>query len=147
MEKFGRALCLRCPWLAWTSPEKPWVGMESPCNEEDMELFHALTKVNIGDGNKASFWHDPWTDGLNPKCIAPSIFAISSKKGSNVRNAIVDNAWVLHLDTSAGLSVQNLQEFTTLWLHTSQLTLHDDIPDSIIWKLTNKRRLFLLVCL
>jgi hypothetical protein len=111
--------------------------MESHCNEEDMELFHALTKVNIRDGNKASFWHDPWVDGLSPKCIAPSIFAMSNKKGSNVRNAIADNAWVLHLDISAGLSVQNMQEFTTLWSHTSQLTLHDDVPNSIISKLTN----------
>jgi hypothetical protein len=137
MEKFGRALRLRWPWLAWTTPEKPWVGMENPCNEEDMELFHALTKVNIGDGNKASFWHDPWADGLSAKCIAPSIFAMSKKKGWNVRNSIADNAWVLHLDTSAGLSVENLQEFIKLWSHTSQLTLHDDVPDSITWKLTN----------
>jgi hypothetical protein len=62
---------------------------------------------------------------------------MSNKKGSNVRNAIADNAWVLHLDISAGLSVQNMQEFTTLWSHTSQLTLHDDVPNSIISKLTN----------
>lgn len=102
-----------------------------------MELFHALTKVNIGDRNKASFWHDPWADGLSAKCIAPSIFAISKKKDWNVRNSIAENAWVLHLDTSAGFSVQNLQEFITLWSHTSQHTLHDDVLDSIIWKLTN----------
>jgi hypothetical protein len=44
MDKFGRALRLRWPWLAWTSPDKPWVGMENPCNDDDMELFHSLTK-------------------------------------------------------------------------------------------------------
>ncbi|KAK1645141.1 hypothetical protein QYE76_062946 [Lolium multiflorum] len=120
MEKFGRALRLRWPWLAWTTPEKPWVGMENPCNEEDMELFHTLTKVNIGDGNIASFWHDPWADGLSAKCLAPSIFAMSKKKNWNVRNSIADNAWVLHLDTSTGISVQNQQEFIMLWSHTSQ---------------------------
>jgi hypothetical protein len=56
MDKFGRALLLRWPWLAWTAPDKPWVGMENPCNNDDMELFHSLTKVTIGDGKKASFW-------------------------------------------------------------------------------------------
>jgi hypothetical protein len=108
MDKFARALRLRWPWLAWTSPEKPWVGMEDPCNKEDLELFASLTKVNIGDGNKASFWNDPWADGLCPKCIAPSIYAISKRKTWNVRKSINNEAWILHLDISAGLSVQNL---------------------------------------
>jgi hypothetical protein len=136
MDKFGRALRLRWPWLAWTSPDKPWVGMENPCNDDDMELFHSLTKVTIGDGMKASFWYDPWADGLSPKCIAPSIFALSSKKSWNVRDSITDDAWVDHLDTSEGLSVQNLMEFTKLWSHTSQLHLRANAQDSIVWKLT-----------
>jgi hypothetical protein len=136
MDKFARALRLRWPWLAWTSPEKPWVGLEDPCNKEDMELFASLTKVTIGDGNKASFWNDPWADGLCPKCIAPSIYAISKRKTWNVRKSINNEAWILHLDISAGLSVQNLHEFTLLWQHTSQITLQDDVPDSIVWKLT-----------
>jgi hypothetical protein len=136
MDKFARALRLRWPWLAWTSPEKPWVGMEDPCNKEDMELFASLTKVTIGDGNKASFWNDPWADGLCPKCIAPSIYAISKRKTWNVRKSINNEAWILHLDISAGLSVQNLHEFTLLWQHTSQITLQDDVPNSIVWKLT-----------
>jgi hypothetical protein len=25
--------------FAWASPEKPWVGMDNPCNKEDLELF------------------------------------------------------------------------------------------------------------
>jgi hypothetical protein len=94
-------------------------------------------KVTIGDGMKASFWNDPWVDGLSPKCIAPSIFALSSKKSLNVRDSIIDGAWVDHLDTSEGLSVQNLIEFTKLWSHTSLFHLHADTPDSIVWKLTS----------
>ena len=52
-DKFGRALRLRWPWLAWTAFEKPWVGMDNPCNDEDMALFYGLTRVTIGDGNVA----------------------------------------------------------------------------------------------
>jgi hypothetical protein len=55
MEKFARALHLRWPWLAWSSPDRPWVGMENPCNKQDMELFHAFTSVTIGNGYKAFF--------------------------------------------------------------------------------------------
>jgi hypothetical protein len=100
-------------------------------------LFHSLTKVTIEDGSHASFWNDPWADGIGPKCIAPSIFALSKRKAWNVQKSITNNAWVLHLDTSGGLSVQHLKEFTNLWAFTSQLNLRDDVPDSIIWKLTN----------
>jgi hypothetical protein len=57
MEKFGRALRVRWPWLAWTALERPWVGMEGPCNKEDMELIYTLTKVTIGNDKKASFWN------------------------------------------------------------------------------------------
>jgi hypothetical protein len=67
MDKFTRALRLRWPWLAWTSPDRPWVSMENPCNKQDMELFYALTSVSIGNGYKPSFWEDSWADGISPK--------------------------------------------------------------------------------
>jgi hypothetical protein len=102
-----------------------------------MELFHCPAKATIGDGSHASFWNDPWADGISPKCIAPSIFALSNRKMLNVRNSITDNASVLHLDTSGDLSVQHLQEFTNLWAYTLQLNLRDDVLESIIWKLTD----------
>jgi hypothetical protein len=104
-----------------------------------MELFYGFTTTTIGNGNKASFWDDSWVDGIRPKVLAPSIYAISRQKTSSVRNAITDDAWVRHLDTSTDLSVQHLQEFTTLLGHTSQLILHDDISDSITSKLTCNR--------
>ena len=73
---------------------------------------------------------------LSPRCIAPSIYALSKRKKWSVREALTDDAWIRQIDISEGLSTQNLQEFTNLWEHTSQLTLVDDVSDSIIWKLT-----------
>jgi hypothetical protein len=58
------------------------------------------------------------------------------KKLGSVRKAITDEAWVRQLDILAGLNIQQLQEFTSLWSYTSCLTLHNDILDTIIWKLT-----------
>jgi hypothetical protein len=77
MGNFSRALRLRWPWLAWTSSDRPWVGIKNRCNQDDMELFYGLTSVITGNGNKASFWDDSWIDGVSPKVLAPSIYAIS----------------------------------------------------------------------
>jgi hypothetical protein len=88
--------------------------MENPCNDMDIELFHALTKVSIGDGITTCFWNDPWAGGISPKWIAPSIFSLSKRKKYNVSKATTNEAWILQIDTSAGLSVQKLQEFTNL---------------------------------
>jgi hypothetical protein len=54
--------------------------MENPCDKDDMKLFYALTRVNIGNGNEASFWDNSWVDGISPKVLAPSIYAISKQK-------------------------------------------------------------------
>ena len=79
-----------------------------------MALFHALTNVTIGDGSKRSFWLDPWADGISPKTIAPSIFALSKRKSWNVRDATTNDAWVLQIDMSEGLSVAHIHEFVDL---------------------------------
>lgn len=55
LAKFARALRLRWPWLEWIAAERTWVGTGNPCDEEDMDLFHALTKVEVGGGSKPSF--------------------------------------------------------------------------------------------
>lgn len=34
LQKFGRALRLRWPWLEWEAPERTWVGTGNPCDDE-----------------------------------------------------------------------------------------------------------------
>jgi hypothetical protein len=36
LERVGRALHLRWPWLEWTDPDKPWFGSKLPRDEDDM---------------------------------------------------------------------------------------------------------------
>jgi hypothetical protein len=50
---------------------------------------------------------------------------------------IPNDAWMAQIATMTSFSVQYLQEFTKLWDFTSQLNLLDNVPDTIIWKLTD----------
>jgi hypothetical protein len=61
LERFGRALHLRWPWLEWTDPDKPWFGSKLPRDEDDMALFRASTKITLGNEKKALFWQDNWS--------------------------------------------------------------------------------------
>jgi hypothetical protein len=124
---FLRGLRVRWPWLEWTAPERPWVGFENPCNEDDMEFFYAMTNVTIGNSHRARFLDAPWAYVLSPKSIAPSIYSISKKKVWSVRNATT-NAWIMQIDTSNALSMQHLQEFVKLWEIVSHTHLVEDTP-------------------
>jgi hypothetical protein len=93
-DKFATALRLRWPWFEWTAPDRPWVGLETPCNKDDMSLFYLLTKVTIGEGNKACFWNAPWMGGLSPINIVPSIFKISKRKVWSGKLSIMMLGWI-----------------------------------------------------
>jgi hypothetical protein len=58
LERSGRALRLRWPWLRWTDPHRSWVGSKVRCNDADMDLFRAATKITFGNGDYTSFWYD-----------------------------------------------------------------------------------------
>ena len=102
-----------------------------------MDLFATATKVTIGDVTIAKFWESSWLEGSRPKDIAPKIFEISRKKGATVSKAIGDNAWVTHIDTQQGMTLEHIQQFTMLWGMIANVTIHPGVNDSIMWKLTN----------
>jgi hypothetical protein len=84
LEKFTRALRLRWLWHEWKDPSKPWVGLETSCDEVDKVLFAASTKITVGDGNTTRFWYSVWIDGRKPKDLMPLVYAISKKKGKSL---------------------------------------------------------------
>jgi hypothetical protein len=94
LEKFVRALRLRWPWFEWRDPSKLWVGMCTPCDEVDMELFYASTTISIGNGEIAPFWDSSWLNGKKPKDIAPLIYEASTRKKWKVKHALTNNAWI-----------------------------------------------------
>ena len=80
LKKFASALRMRWLWNEWSEDPKPWVGLGTPCNTNDKELFAAATKVTIGNGEKALFWESSWLQGMRPKDIAPLIYEVSKKR-------------------------------------------------------------------
>jgi hypothetical protein len=47
------------------------------------------------------------------------------------------NAWVHQIDYSSGLLVHHVEEFMRLCHFTLILQLHEDVHDSVIWKLNS----------
>ena len=61
LDKFSRALRLRWPWWEWKDLDRTWIGLGTPCDDKDMNLFY--TSITIGDGKTTKFWPSPWLGG------------------------------------------------------------------------------------
>lgn len=136
LEKFARALRLRWLWFEWRMPEKPWIGTETPCDELDKDLFAASTRVQIGDGQKASFWESNWIGGQSLKSQAPNLYRHSKRKTRTVQDALQQGRWIN--DIRHSLTIPLLDEFFHVWeilaRNTPQLT--EGVQDSIVWQWT-----------
>ena len=90
LQRFSHALRLRWLWLSWLTPDRPWVGMQLPCDQGDRELFNASTIVSLADGKKASFWDSSWTDAGTLKMEFPELYKHSKRKNRTVHEALHD---------------------------------------------------------
>jgi hypothetical protein len=63
LERFVKDLRLRWLWFKWKQADRPWTGLDIPCNKTDRDLFDASTVVTVGKGDKASFWNSNWING------------------------------------------------------------------------------------
>jgi hypothetical protein len=137
LENFATALRLRWQWLQWKDPSKAWIGNEHSCNEAYMEFFNAETIITIGDGHTGNFWHTPWLQGRKPKDIAPSNFAISTRKNFTVREGLINNFWIVKLDSNEISTTNHMFEFVELWSLINKVQLVEAYKDDITWKFTN----------
>jgi hypothetical protein len=108
LDKFARALRVRWLWQEWTSEDKAWINTAHPCDETDKLLFTAATSICLGDGQKTNFWNSGWLGGCRPKDIAPNVFAISTKKNRNVKEALHQNTRIRDLNFNTNISVQHV---------------------------------------
>lgn len=131
LERFSRALQLRWLWQEWTRDNKPWVGMELPCNDDvDPLLFNSSVTVSLGDGKKARFWHHSWLDGEAPKFLAPNLFMLVRRKNRSVQQELHNNNWIrtfMGRITTATL----IEEFVSLWIRLQNIHLNQGVNDSI----------------
>lgn len=104
--------------------------------KSDCSLFNATTKITIGNGAKASFWHSAWWNGECPKDVAPLIFQINSRKNRTVQQALTENNWVRDINLLRFDTVHHFIQFTRLWQGLQEVELNPEIQDQITWKLT-----------
>lgn len=97
LEGFSRALRLRWLWFEWDDRERPWKGLEILGNNDDRRLFNRATRVQLGNGRKASFWHSSWLDGAARADLFPALFKHSKRKNRSVVGALADNKWVTNI--------------------------------------------------
>lgn len=131
LEKFSRALRLRWMWYSWEKREKPWKGMELPLDRDDIALFNAATRVELGNGDKALFWTSRWLHGEAPATMFPSLFKHSKRKNRMVRDALTDKRWIRDMDYN--MTEQIITEFVSLWGCISNIALNAEQQDKIIW--------------
>ena len=54
-----------------------------------------------------------------------------------MRQALDNDAWVSQINTQDGLSVDHITQFDNLWEMVNGVQLLHEVPDKILWKLTN----------
>ncbi|KAI4991277.1 hypothetical protein ZWY2020_039648 [Hordeum vulgare] len=134
MTRFTRALRLRWLWLSWTSQDRPWIGMQLPCDEDDKALFNTSTLVTLGNGERASFWNSPWTGSGNLKSAFPKLFRHTRRKNRTVKEALENNNWIVDLAHGDTASIWEEAIKLNRWIQNRDIQLQKQVSDSIRWK-------------
>lgn len=130
----ARALRLRWLWFAWKQDDRPWAGLDTPCDDTDRYLFHASTTITVGRWEKTSFWYANWIHGQAPKDIAPTLFGKTKRKKITVKRATAANKWVSHI--SPVRTMGELHEYISLWGEVRSVERDHNIEDDIRWRWT-----------
>lgn len=96
--------------MQWT--ERPWVGLELPCDQADMNLFHACTSITLGNGHKTLFWHDNWTGHGPLKLLALELYKITTRKNRSVNKELMNENWIRAV--ARFQTIQQLGEFVSI---------------------------------
>lgn len=131
LERFSRALRLRWIWYSWDSRHRSWTGMELPVDKDDTALFNAATRVQIGNGNKATFWTSRWLQGEALATLYPSLFRHSRRKNRTVKEALTNERWIE--DVNYSLTTSLITEFVSLWGRLQDIVLQPLQEDTITW--------------
>jgi hypothetical protein len=122
---------VRWLWYQWSEPDRPWVGMEVPCNELDKQLFRASTVVTVGNGLLARFWDSPWCEGHAPRDLAPQLYQLAWRKNRSLRDEVQGDKWTRGLWRMT--TAEQMAEFVSLWSLVQEVQFNDS-QDEIRWK-------------
>jgi hypothetical protein len=125
---FGTAMRCRWPWLKWAAASKPWTLLLA----DVQELFHAATRVRIGNGKRAKLWTDRWLpNGSSIQHTVPILFSFVRDSGITVDEALRNMTWTR--DITRGISMPAMAQYLQLWHLISNTTLTDGQPDELTW--------------
>jgi hypothetical protein len=130
---FSRSLRLRWLWLHWDQSERPWKGMEIPCDSTDIELFSACTRISIGNGATARFWTDRWLSGMAPAMMAPALYKLAFRKKLSVKDALTQGRWMRGIERLT--TIQEMEELAVLWELVQNVQLSNS-SDTATWTMT-----------
>lgn len=125
LERFSRALRLRWLWYQWAEPDRPWVGMDVPCNDTDMQLFRASTEVKVGNGELAKFWDSSWCNRQAPRDLAPHLYQLAWRKNLTLREELEGDKWNRGLWRMS--TAEQIAEFISLWSLVQEVQLTNEM--------------------
>lgn len=137
LDKYSNDLRLRWLWLEWVDTSKHWIGLGTPCTDDDRDLCVAATHGTVGNGHIARFWSSSWLQDIRPRDIAPNIFVLSRNKNCWVKQALVTNCWISNTDINNSSTLEHIQQFADLWEKLCTVNLVQGVNDTIVWKFTN----------
>jgi hypothetical protein len=97
-------------------------------------FIYAATKIRLGDGGRALFWHDSWCEHGPLHLWAPDLYKIATRKKRTVEKETKDGNWIRSIARLTTL-VQ-LSQYFEIWDIEASLQLVPGQPDSISWTLT-----------
>ena len=100
---------------------------------EIKHIFWACCKIEIGNGEKTSFWEDHWTADASLASMFPRLFSVSTNKEVTVKEVIEQRYVSLHFRRAI------VGELHAQWVQLVQMlngvSLRDE-PDRLRWTLT-----------
>lgn len=98
------------------------------------DIFQAATRIQLGDGEKASLWHSKWPLVGTIGEFAPTVYTYVSKSRITVAEGLHNSRWVR--DIGGSLSPSALHEYFALRQVLAQVKLQLGQPDEIVWSST-----------
>ena len=93
LHRTGIALRARWLWLQATDPDRPWIHLPLPKDEETKQFFRTSMTWTLGDGRTCQFWTDHWLHGQTVAEIALSLLLHiprRRRRNRSVRDGIMD---------------------------------------------------------
>ncbi|KAF8772335.1 hypothetical protein HU200_005873 [Digitaria exilis] len=87
--------------------------------------------ISLGDGQRASFWHDRWLQGQSPLQIAPDLYKLAWRKQENIATTLTNGQWRRGLRRLS--TIEEINQYIQLWDLLREVQLGEQ-PDDIVWR-------------